>query len=95
MPSALTPQKRAFLRRLERADAGVDSAAARNALIADGQVLQPSAAARNAAINAERARRGLLDPPLFAPTKTTHINTKPTPNGAKAIARAKQRKGTR
>jgi hypothetical protein len=93
MTSALTPQRRAFLRRLERADAGGDSRVARDALIADGQVVQPRARARNAAVNSKLAAIGRLPDMFLAPT--VHINTKPTPNGAKAVARAKQRKGPR
>lgn len=89
MGSALTSQQRAFYRRLERADAGGDSAVARAALIADGQVVQPSARARNAAANSKLAAIGRLPDMFLAPT--VHINTKPTPNGAKAIARNKRK----
>jgi hypothetical protein len=95
--SSMTPERRAFLRRLERADAGADSTAARNALIADGQVVQPARHTQNAKENVAAGRIWNATPKQVANAvdslagRMTTRNPKPTPNGARALAAAAAR----
>jgi hypothetical protein len=81
MTSKYTGEQRAFLRRLEGADAGADSALARRMLVEDSQDVTRRRKAANALENVARGR-------IFGVTApTTHINSKPTANGAAAIKR--------
>jgi hypothetical protein len=94
MTSALTPQRRAFLRRLERADAGGDSAEARRLLIADGQVVQPNKQRTNAAINIARGNIfGVTPQQTGAAVDALARRMTPSAAGKAALQRAKSRKG--
>ena len=90
MTSKLTPQQRSFYRRLERADAGGDSAVARAALIADGQLVQPNKQRTNAAINVARGNVWGVTAGVDSLAQRI-IN--PSPAGKAALQRAKARKG--
>jgi hypothetical protein len=92
MSSKLSAAQRGFLRRLERADAGGDSQAARAALIADGQVVQPNRQRTNAAINVARGHIWGVTAGAAVDSLAQRI-IKPSPAGKAALQRAKARKG--
>lgn len=89
MPTKYTPEQLRFVRVLAR-DEGGDAAYARRLLIADGN------GDYNARIRKDNAVRNVAAGRIWGVTPTPKTtNTKrltPTPNGARAIARAKNAK---